>query len=70
MKQGISYKRFMEIAREEKAWTILETWDEQGFNEYAGEFGPVTERQARNICGFTERVTEEELAAARYFSGE
>ena len=70
MKNSITFQRFMEIAKENKASTVLETWDETAFDEYIRQFGPITEKGARSICEFTEQVTAEEEAAGRYFSGE
>lgn len=65
---GINYERFMEIAREMHAISILETWDQAAFSCYCELFGPMTERDARRMCDFSEAVTCDECAAGEYFS--
>lgn len=64
----ISFKEFMEIARQAKALDVLETWDENTFNAYAEEFGPMTKEAAIDLCYFLEAVSQEEQAAGEYFS--
>lgn len=64
----ISYKQFLEIARDLHAFDILECWDEAAFNVYCSEFGDMTREQAVSLCTSCARVSEEELKAAEYFS--
>lgn len=64
----VSFERFLEIARECKAWDVLECWDEYSFNMYVNEVGSMTESAAYALCGMTAAVTNDELAAAAYYS--
>ena len=64
----ITYKQFLEIARDLRAFDILECWDEAAFNGYCSEFGDMTREKALSLCAFCERVSEEELKAAEYYS--
>lgn len=64
---GITFTRFMAIARAVHAWDILECWDRVVFDEYVKEFGPMTEAQAKEMCYFVKAVTDEELAAVKSF---
>ena len=64
---GITYERFMEIAREMRAMSILECYDKQAFDFENKIFGPITEEYAYAQCGYIEAIHREELAAAKYF---
>lgn len=64
----ISFQEFMVIARQAKALDVLETWDENTFNAYTEEFGPMTKETAIDLCYFLEAVSQEEQAAGEYFS--
>lgn len=64
----ISYKQFLEIAKDLHAFDILECWDETAFNNYCAEFGDMTRERAVSLCAFCAGVTEEELKAAEYYS--
>lgn len=64
----MTYGEFMKFAKECKAYTILETWDENSFNFYVEEFGTMTKERAIDLCFFTEEMTEEEEKAGRYFA--
>lgn len=41
----MTYEEFMKFAKECKAYTILETWDENSFNFYVEEFGTMTKER-------------------------
>ncbi len=64
---GVTYERFMGIAKECKAWDILECWDKSFFNMNIELFGPMTEEDAYSTCHRIKAITDEELAAAEYF---
>ena len=64
----INFKDFMEIAHQAKALDVLEAWDENTFNAYIDEFGPMTKEAAIDLCYFLEAVSQEEQAAGEYFS--
>ena len=65
----INYKQFFEIARDLHAFDILECWDEATFNDYCAKYGDMTREKAISLCSFIKNVTEEEVKAAKYFSG-
>lgn len=64
----ITYKQFMEIARDLHAIDILECWDELSFRYYCEEFGPMTREKAINLCEFYESVSREEAAAGEFYA--
>lgn len=64
----VNFKEFMEIARQVKALDVLETWDENIFNVYTEEFGPMTKEAAIDLCHFLETISQEEQVAGEYFS--
>lgn len=65
---GITFERFIEIAKEVRALDILECWDRYSFDTYVKMCGPITEEGAYNLCGFVEAVSRDEAAAGEYFS--
>lgn len=63
----MTYEKFVEQVKKHKVYTILETWDASNLAAYEKEFGPMSNRQVKKLCGVTERITTEEQAAGEYF---
>lgn len=52
MKKALTWKEFYKLALrnyENGGDGIVECWDENTFNEYVNEFGPITEKVALNM---------------------
>lgn len=52
MKKSLNWKEFYKLALrnyENGGDGIVECWDENTFNEYVNEFGPITEKVARGM---------------------
>ena len=48
----MSYKEFISYAKQNYSRggdCVVECWDEQGFNEFCKEFGPMTRKKAQAI---------------------
>ena len=52
MKKSLNWKEFYKLALrnyENGGDGIVECWDERTFNEYVNNFGPITEKVARDM---------------------
>lgn len=63
----IDFERFLSIARECKAYDVLECWDELAFNYWCKDCGPMTEEVAYSLCRTDKAVTDDREAAGNYF---
>ena len=59
MKKALTWKEFYKLALrnyENGGDGIVECWDENTFNEYVNEFGPITEKVALDMFDTAEQV--------------
>lgn len=59
MKKSLNWKEFYKLALrnyENGGDGIVECWDENTFNEYVNEFGPITEKVALNMFDTTKEI--------------
>ena len=59
MKKSLNWKEFYKLALrnyENGGDGIVECWDENTFNEYVNEFGPITEKVALDMFDTAEEI--------------
>lgn len=68
----LTYIDFKELAIKyynEGGDAYCECWDENDYDEYVDEFGPITKHDALDMFGVMYSVEEDGFAAAQYFGG-